>query len=161
MATQIIDTEKKTAGKYARNFFVNTCVVFAVAMFFFLAAGTIFGSDGLAPGMAMGWGLLAASIASSALQLVFFTPAVIKRMAYPARAALFGLCFFPVLAGIAALFSWFPAEYPAAWVSFTVTYLVILGVLSLAFGRMYKRQIKELNDNLTAYKQQHRQQGAQ
>ena len=157
MATQIIDTERKTAREYARNFFVNTCVVFAVAMFFFLAAGTLFGSDGLAPGMAMGWGLLAASIASSALQLVFFTPAVIKRMAYPARAALFGLCFYPVLAGIAALFSWFPVEYPAAWISFTVIYLVLLGVMSLVFSCVCKRKIKALNDNLAAYKQQHRQ----
>lgn len=157
MATQIIDTERKTTGEYARNFFVNACVVFAVAMFFFLAAGTLFGSDGLAPGMAMGWGLLAASVASSALQLVFFTPAVIKRMAYPARAALFGLCFYPVLAGIAALFSWFPVEYPAAWISFTVIYLALLGVMSLVFSWVCKRQIKALNDNLAAYKQQHRQ----
>lgn len=62
-----------------------------------------------------------------------------------------------VLAGIAALFSWFPVEYPAAWISFAVAYLVILGILSLVFTCVCKRQIKELNDNLAAYKQQHRQ----
>ena len=116
MATQIIDTEKKTAGKYAREFFTNACIAFAVAMVFFLAAGTIFKGESHASGVMMGWGLLVACIVSSGLQLVFFTPALIKRMSYPVRATLFGLCFFPVLAGIAALFSWFPMEYPAAWI---------------------------------------------
>lgn len=132
-------------------------IAFAVAMAFFLAAGTIFKGESHASGVMMGWGLLVACIVSSGLQLVFFTPALIKRMSYPVRATLFGLCFFPVLAGIAALFSWFPMEYPAAWISFAVAYLVILGILSLVFTCVCKRQIKELNDNLAAYKQQHRQ----
>lgn len=157
MATQIIDTEKKAAREYAREFFTNACIAFAIAMFFFLAADMIFPGDSYASDTMLCWGLLVACIVSSGLQLVFFTPALIKRMSYPVRATLFGLCFFPVLAGIAALFSWFPVEYPAAWISFTVIYLVLLGVMSLVFSCVCKRQIKALNDNLAAYKQQHRQ----
>lgn len=157
MATQIIDTEKKAAGEYAREFFTNACIAFAIAMVFFLAADMIFPDDNYASDTMLCWGLLVACIVSSGLQLVFFTPALIKRMSYPVRATLFGLCFFPVLAGIAALFSWFPVEYPAAWIGFTVIYLVLLGVMSLVFSCVCKRQIKALNDNLAAYKQQHRQ----
>lgn len=155
MTARIIDTEQTTAGTYAKDFFINACIAFAIAMFFFLAAGTFFKGESHVSTVMMGWGLLVASIVSSALQVVFFTPALIKRMGYPTRATLFGICFYPVLAGIGALFSWFPVEYPAAWISFTVIYLLILGILSLVFSCMYKRQIKTLDENLAAYKRQH------
>ena len=83
------------------------------------------------------------------LQLVFFTPMVIRRMAYPARLALFGVCLYAALCALAFVFAWVPANNPGAWATFTVVYLAILAVLTLAFNAKLSR---ELNDRLAEYR---------
>lgn len=148
----IIDTDKKTPVENLGYLVKSNCIGFTVAMTAFLALGTCFANDAAKQGIYYCWSILAACVAASALQLVFFTPAVIRRMAYPARLALFGACLYAVLCALAFIFAWVPASNPGAWVTFTVVYLAILAVLTLVFNAKLSRETRELNDRLAEYR---------
>ena len=148
----IIDTDKKTPVENLGYLVKSICIGFTVAMIAFLALGTCFADDATKQGIFYCWSILAACVAASALQLVFFTPAVIRRMAYPARLALFGACLYAVLCALAFIFAWVPASSPGAWVTFTVVYLAILAVLTLVFNAKLSRETRELNDRLEEYR---------
>lgn len=87
------------------------------------------------------------------LQSVFFTPVLIKRMGYGPRLALFGVCLYVLLAAFGAIFDWFPADNIGAWVGFTITYLVILALMTVLFTAINRRNIKALNDGLARFKE--------
>ena len=148
----VIDTDKKTPVENLGYLVKSICIGFTVAMIAFLALGTCFADDAAKQGIFYCWSILAACVAASALQLVFFTPAVIRRMAYPARLALFGACLYAVLCALAFIFAWVPASSPGAWVTFTVVYLAILAVLTLVFNAKLSRETRELNDRLAEYR---------
>lgn len=148
----VIDTEKKTPVENLGQLVKSICIGFTVALIAFLALGTCFADDAAKQGIYYCWSILAACVAASALQLVFFTPAVIRRMAYPARLALFGACLYAVLCALAFIFAWVPASSPGAWVTFTVVYLAILAVLTLVFNAKLGRETRELNDRLAEYR---------
>ena len=148
----IIDTDKKTPVENLGYLVKSNCIGFTVAMTAFLALGTCFANDAAKQGIYYCWSILAACVAASALQLVFFTPAVIRRMAYPAHLALFGACLYAVLCALAFIFAWVPASSPGAWVTFTVVYLAILAVLTLVFNAKLSRETRELNDRLAEYR---------
>lgn len=148
----IIDTDKKTPVENLGQLVKSICIRFTVAMIAFLALGTCFADDAAKQGIYYCWSILAASVAASALQLVFFTPAVIRRMAYPARLMLFGVCLYAVLCALAFIFAWIPANNPGAWVTFTVVYLAILAVLTLVFNAKLSRETRELNDRIAEYR---------
>ena len=148
----IIDTDKKTPVENLGYLVKSNCIGFTVAMTAFLALGTCFANDAAKQGIYYCWSILAACVAASALQLVFFTPAVIRRMAYPARLALFGACLYAVLCALAFIFARVPASNPGAWVTFTVVYLAILAVLTLVFNAKLSRETRELNDRLAEYR---------
>ena len=148
----VIDTDKKTPVENLGYLVKSICIGFTVAMIAFLALGTCFADDAAKQGIYYCWSILAACVATSALQLVFFTPAVIRRMAYPARLALFGACLYAVLCALAFIFAWVPVSSPGAWVTFTVVYLAILAVLTLVFNAKLSRETRELNDRLAEYR---------
>lgn len=148
----IIDTDKKAPVENLGYLVKSICIGFTVAMTAFLALGTCFADDAAKQGIFYCWSILAACVAASALQLVFFTPAVIRRMAYPARLALFGACLYAVLCALAFIFAWVPASSPGAWVTFTVVYLAILAVPTLVFNAKLSRETRELNDRLAEYR---------
>lgn len=148
----VIDTDKKTPVENLGYLVKSICIGFTVAMIAFLALGTCFADDAAKQGIYYCWSILAACVAASALQLVFFTPAVIRRMAYPARLVLFGVCLYAVLCALAFIFAWVPASSPGAWVTFTVVYLAILAVLTLVFNAKLSRETRELNDRLAEYR---------
>lgn len=148
----VIDTDKKTPVENLGQLAKSICIGFTVAMIAFLALGTCFADDAAKQGIYYCWSILAACVAASALQLVFFTPAVIRRMAYPARLALFGACLYAVLCALAFIFAWVPASNPGAWVTFTVVYLAILAVLTLVFSAKLSRETRELNERLAEYR---------
>lgn len=130
----------------------STCIGFTVAMIAFLALGTCFADDTAKQVINYCWSILAACVAVPALQFVFFTPAVIRRMAYPARLALFGVCLYAALCALASVFAWVSANNPGAWATFTVVYLAILAVLTLVFNAKLSRETRELNDRLAEYR---------
>ena len=148
----IIDTDKKTPVENLGQLVKSICIGFTVAMIAFLALGTCFADDAAKQGIYYCWSILAACVAASALQLVFFTPAVIRRMAYPARLALFGVCLYATLCALAVFFGWLPAGNPGAWATFTIVYLAILAVLTLLFNAKLSRETRELNDRLAEYR---------
>lgn len=153
MNNKIIDTEKKSAGEVLKMLGINFSVAFTVFMLFSMVFGMIFAGEEARTGIMYCWGIAGAMLAAVIMQLVFFTPLVIRRFGYGARIALFGICFYAVLAPLAVAFDWFPAAMPEAWVSFTVIYLVILVLLSALFTALYRRQTKRLNEMLAKYKE--------
>lgn len=153
MSNKIIDTEKKGAGEYLKMLVTNFCIAFTIFMLFSMVFGMIFAGEEARAGIMYCWGIAGAMLAAVIMQLVFFTPLVIRRFGYGARIALFGICFYAVLAPLAVAFDWFPAAMPEAWVSFTVIYLVILVLLSALFTALYRRQTKRLNEMLAKYKE--------
>lgn len=152
ISRDIIDTDKKTLVENLGQLVKSICIGFTVAMVAFLALGTCFADDAAKQGIYYCWSILAACVIVPALQFVFFTPAVIRRMAYPARLALFGVCLYAALCALAFVFAWVPVNDPGAWVTLTVVYLAILAVLTLAFNAKLSRETRELNDRLAEYR---------
>lgn len=148
----IIDTEKKTTAENLAELVRNICTGFTVAMIALLAWETCFADGAAKQGIYYCWSILAACVAASTLQFLFFTPAVIKRMAYPARLALFGVCLYATLCALAVLLDWLPASELGVWVTFTVVYLSILAVLTLAINTKLRRETRELNEGLAEYR---------
>ena len=155
MSNKIIDTEKKGAGEYLKMLVTNFCIAFTIFMLFSMVFGMIFAGEEARAGIMYCWGIAGAMLAAVIMQLVFFTPLVIRRFGYGARIALFGICFYAVLAPRAVAFDWFPAAMPEAWVSFTVIYLVILVFMTVLFTLIYRRETKALNEKLERYKSGH------
>ena len=148
----IIDTDKKTPVENLGYLVKSICIGFTVAMIAFLALGTCFADDAAKQGINYCWSILAACVAVPALQFVFFTPAVIRRMAYPARLVLFGVCLYAALCALAFIFAWIPVNNPGAWITFTVVYLTILAVLILVFNAKLSRETRESNEGLAEYR---------
>ena len=148
----IIDTEVRTPAENARAFLATLCVSFTVVMVVCMTLGTIFSDEESKRGIMYCWSLLGSCACAAALQLVFFTPAVIKRMAYPLRLLLFGVCLYAVLAVLAVTMGWFPADLAGAWVSFTISYLVVLVVVTAAYAAKHRREERTLNEKLNEYR---------
>ena len=119
------------------------CIVFTVMMAWFLAMGYLFA--GPSYGLAM-----------AALQAIWFTGALIKKLPYPARIAGFGACLLPVLALCAWLGQWLPAEDPGAWASFVVIYLFILAGMTAGYTVYYKKTAGGYDEALARYREQNR-----
>lgn len=154
MAARIIDPERKSAGQVLRELALNFCIGFTLVMLFSIAFGLVFADDQAKQGILYCVMLAGAMLVAAVLQMLFFTPVVFKRMGGAARLAGFGLCLYALLAAMGAIFQWFPADNPWGWVSFTVIYLVILALMTLVFGRIYRKEGKALNEGLARYKAQ-------
>lgn len=152
MNNKIIDTEKKDIGEYLKMLATNFCIAFTIFMLFSMVFGMIFAGEEARTGIMYCWGIAGAMLAAVIMQLVFFTPLVIKRLGYAARVALFGACFYAVLTPLAALFGWFPTDIPDAWITWTVIYVVILAFMTVLFTLIYRRETKALNEKLERYK---------
>lgn len=111
MNNKIIDTEKKGVGEYLKMLGINFSVAFTVFMLFSMVFGMIFAGEEARAGIMYCWGIAGAMFAAVIMQLVFFTPLVIRRFGYGARIALFGVCLYAVLTPAAAFFGWFPADH--------------------------------------------------
>lgn len=152
MSRKIIDTERKNAKEIFKTLGVNFCIAFTIFMLLTMFFGMIFADDAAKTGIMYCWGIAGAMLLAVAMQLVFFTPLVIKRLGYGSRVALFGIGFYAVLTPLAALFGWFPADIPGAWITWTVIYIVVLVFLTLLFTMVYRREIRALNEKLERYK---------
>lgn len=152
MANRMIDNENTTMSQALGSLAKNFCIGFTLLMLFSMIAGMIFANEEAKAGIIMCWELAAAMLAAALLQMIFFTPVVIRRMSYLVRIALFGICLYIVLVVCAVFLDWFPAEIPWAWVSFTVTYLAIFALMTFFFTVIYRRNVKELNEHLRAFK---------
>lgn len=152
MQSRIIDTEKKSAASVVHEFGINLCIGFTVLMVICMLMAMVFAPDEAKQGIIYCWEILGAMFVAALLQLVFFTPVIIKRLGYGFRVLAFGVCFFAVLAVLAAAFGWFPTDNLWAWVSFAITYMVVLVLMSLVFTLVHRRKITRLNDDLKKFK---------
>ena len=148
----IIDTEVRTPTENARTFMQTLCVTFTAVMVVCMVFGTVFADEGSRQGIMYCWSVLGACACAAVLQFVFFTPVLIKRMAYPARLFLFGVCLYAVLAALAVTMSWFPVEMVGAWASFTAVYLAMLAAATAIFAVKHKREERILNQKLGEYR---------
>lgn len=152
MNNKIIDTEKKDIGEYLKMLTTNFCFAFTIFMLFSMLFGMIFADAEAQTGIMYCWGIAGAMLGAVVMQLVFFTPLVIKRLGYATRVALFGACFYAVLTPLAALFGWFPTDIPGAWITWTVIYVIALALFTVLFTLVYRRETKTLNEKLERYK---------
>ena len=152
MSHKIIDTERKGPGEVLKMLGINFCIAFTIFMLFSMVFGMIFADAEARTGIMYCWGIAGAMLLAVVMQLVFFTPLVIRRLGYAARVALFGVGFYAILTPFAAFFGWFPADIPGAWITWTVIYVVILTLLTALFTMIYRREAKALNEKLERYK---------
>lgn len=157
-ASKIINSEKVSLCNALKDLLVNFCIGFTLLILFSCIAGLIYADEAAKPGIIMCLSIGAAMLICAVLQLIFFTPVLIKRMGYVWRLSFFGICLYVILALCGAAFSWFPADNVGAWIAFTVTYLIILAFMSVVFTLINKRNIKTLNDKLTEFKAEHSEQ---
>jgi len=147
----IIDTERPTPAESARSFLHTLCISFTTIMVVSMGIVTLFADDGARQEIMWCWSLFGSCVFAAALQFVFFTPVVIKRMAYPMRLFLFGICLYAVLAALAVAMSWFPTNMAGAWVTFTVIYLVMLAATTAMFAAERRLEERRLNEGLSEY----------
>ncbi len=153
MTNKIIDPERASAGKVVKDLAMNFCIMFTLFTLFSCIFGLIFADEAAKPGIIMCLSIGVGMLICAVLQSVFFTPVLIKRMGYGPRLALFGVCLYALLAAFGAVFDWFPADNMGAWVGFTITYLVILALMTVLFTAINRRNIKALNDGLARFKE--------
>lgn len=149
---RLVDTERMTAGKAFKDLAMNFCIGFTIFMLLSMVFGMIFADESAKAGIMICWELAGIMLAAVALQLIFFTPILIKRMSYAPRVASFATIFFILLAAIAAAAQWFPADNIGAWIGFTVTYLLILAIMTIVFTIIHRRDVKALDEGLTDFK---------
>ena len=147
----IIDTEIKTPAENAQIFIHTVCVQFTVAMLIYMLFTSIFASQGAQLDIRMCWSFAALFVVTTTLQFVFFTPAIIKRMAYPLRLALFGVCLYVALAVAAVLMGWFPIDNAGYWVLFTIIFFAMLACATALANHRAKREERILNEKLGDY----------
>lgn len=152
---KIINPDRITPGGIIKDLLVNFCIGFTLLVLFSCIFGLIFADEAAKPGILMCISIGVAMFVCAVLQLIFFTPVVFKRMSYPLRLTLFGICLYVILALYGAYFNWFPADNAGAWIAFTITYLVILALMSILFTHINKRDIKTLNESLANFKAAH------
>lgn len=132
----------------------TACAIFTIMMALFLAMGYLFA--GPSYGLNITTSLYGVAIGSAVLQAFWFTGAVFKKLAYPARVACFGACLLPVIALCAWGGQWFPVDIPGTWVSFVVIYLVILAGMTAGYTVYYKKTAGGFDKALARYREQNR-----
>lgn len=152
----IIDTEERGVAENARTFFSGLCIAFTSVMLACMVLGTCFADESARQGIMYCWSIFGACVCAVALQFVFFTPVLIKKMPYAMRLLFFGLCLYAVLAGFAVMMAWFPMGDLGAWASFTMIYLAVLVGMSGFFAVRQRREERMLNDRLSEYRREGR-----
>lgn len=152
MKRTLIDTERKTPAENIKTCLHTLCSTFTVYTLILLVLGTIYADAEAQRGIGYCWSLFGACVLATVLQFVFFTPTVIKHMSYALRTTAFGICLYAGLVAIAVTMQWFPVALTGAWILFTVIYLAIFAVIGAVFAIKHKREERELNEQLAAYR---------
>lgn len=131
------------------DFAIRATIFMLMSMVF----GMIFADDASKEGIMFCWTIAGVMLGGAILQMVFFTPTVIKRLGYAPRVIAFSVVLYGMLYACGATFGWFPVNDAGALVGFTITYLLILGVLSVIFTIVYRKDIAALNKGLRDFKE--------
>lgn len=128
---------------------VSTCVMFTVFMALLTAIALVLA--GPRYGLVYTVTLMVAVFVLAVLQFIWFSDCLIKRLAYALRILGFGLCAFAALVVCALLGSWVPVDNPYAWVTFTLIYLVILGLMCIGYQVYFKKTCGSYDAALQRY----------
>jgi len=96
--------------------------------------------------------IITGMLAGGIFQQLWFNYRVSSKLDYRARLLGFGFTYFAVLATCAWLGQWLPVANPWAWMSFAITYLVVLALLTLLFSRVYSRRSLSYQQALEEYR---------
>ncbi|WP_080802445.1 hypothetical protein [Arabiibacter massiliensis] len=132
----------------------TACIMFTIVMLWFTAMGYLFA--GPSYGLNLTLSVFGAAFGMAALQALWFSGAVFKKLAYPARIAGFGACGLSVLALCAWGGQWFPTDNPGAWVMFAIMYLFILAGITAGYGVYFKKAAGSYDEALERYRKQNR-----
>lgn len=128
---------------------LSVCVFFTITMLVSTIMGYVFA--GPSYGLNITVSIFAATATLAVLQALWFTETVVKHLAYPLRIVGFGLSAFPPLAVCAWLSQWLPADIPGVWISFAVTYLIILAGATAAYTAYYRKVAGSYDEALKRY----------
>ena len=103
--------------------------------------------------------LLLICAVGSAVQYLCFTDNIIRSMRYTRRTLLFLGLFFPLLAGTAWLFRWFPVEQAGAWLIFTASFLAAFVLFTLGFEIFYRSAGRKYDGLLGQYRREKERRG--
>ncbi len=103
--------------------------------------------------------LLLICAVGSAVQYLCFTDHVLKSMRYTRRTLLFLALFFPLLAGTAWLFRWFPVEQAGAWLTFAASFAIAFMVFTLGFELFYRAAGRKYDGLLGQYRREKERRG--
>src|SRR5699024_3385905 len=104
---------------------------FTAAAVIYAAVSLLYGEETVGIGKLLS--LLLVCALGSAIQYLCFTDNILKKMRYTRRALLFLALFFPLLAGAAWLFRWFPTDQLGAWLVFGGAFAAAFAVFTLGF----------------------------
>ena len=103
--------------------------------------------------------LLLICAVGSAVQYLCFTDHVLRSMRYTRRTLLFLALFFPLLAGTAWLFRWFPVEQAGAWLAFAASFVIAFVVFTLGFELFYRAAGRKYDGLLGQYRREKERRG--
>lgn len=152
MKNKIVDPEKTSVGSALKKLALNFCIGFTVFMLMSMVLGMVFADEAAKGGIMICWTIAVVMLGAAVLQMVFFTPVVIKRLGYVPRLAAFGVALYGMLYGCGGAFGWFPAQDAGAVAGFTVTYLVVLAIMTAIFTAVYRKNVAALNEGLRDFK---------
>ena len=132
----------------------GACIMFTIVMLWFTGMGYLFA--GPSYGLNLTLSVFGAAAGMAVLQALWFSEAVFKKLAYPARIAGFGACGLPALALCAWAGSWFPLDNPGAWAAFAIMYLFILAGITAGYTVYFKKTAGSYDEALERYRKQNR-----
>ena len=127
------------------------CIMFTIVMLWFTGMGYLFA--GPSYGLNLTMSVFGAALGMAALQALWFTGAVFRKLAYPARIAGFGACGLPVLALCAWAGPWFPLDDPGVWAAFALVYLFILAGVTAGYTIYFKKTAGGYDQALARYRE--------
>ncbi|MEA5019916.1 MAG: hypothetical protein VB027_06070 [Gordonibacter sp.] len=134
----------------AKQTVFSICVFFTLAMIICLALGYLFA--GPSYGLNLTLSLLTITIGIGILQALWFSGAIVKKLAYPLRIACFGATALPVIASSAKIGAWLPDDQPETWGTFVLIFLVTLAAMTAAYTIYYHKTAGSYEQALTRYR---------
>lgn len=130
----------------------KACLLFTGSIIIYMAITFTMGESSLKIGAI--FSILAISAIGTFVQLVAFTNYIISNASYIWRLIIFLVPFGAFMTVIAALFDWFPAEQPGAWIMFIGMFFAFFAVILVGLEIYYKATGRKYDRVLGQYKKQ-------
>ena len=133
------------------------CFCFTGTTLLYLVISLLYGMKSVS--IAVLLSLLLCSVVVTLLQFLFFTDYFIRKLRYTLRLLLFIATFLPVLAALARLFQWFPADNTISWLTFIGIVVSIFAIMTFGFEIYYQVTGKKYDGLLGQYRKERNERG--